>query len=891
MKLSVTLFFLFSILFISPFYQFSEKTNINNPELFSDLTYRNLGPFRAGAWISDIAVPENPKKVDRYTFYVAARNGGVWKTINNGTTFFPIFDDYGVNSIGSVEVAPSDSSIVWVGTGDDSNARSAYYGNGIYKSIDGGKTFYRKGLKDSHHIGKIIIHPSNPDIVYAAVMGHLFSLNEERGVFKTIDGGNNWEKVLYINDRTGVADIVMDPDDPEILFAATYDKQRYPWHFEAGGEESRIYRSVDSGKNWKELLSGLPSGKLGRIGIDICRSHPNTLYAVIQNLNPKPDLKKDKKIKFDPFTDHSYDELIGGEVYRSDNRGETWRKVSLPGIDVSGKAAYSFNEISVDPKDPEKVYIIAVQMLYSKDGGKTWPGWKNWRERELFKSNFGDVRTFWIDPDDPEHMMLGSDGGLYSSWDGGKTTFHYYNIPLGEIYDIETDNSEPYNIYAGLQDHETWKAPVNGWSGSVGIEDWVITGMWDGMYTSVDPKDNRWLYFTTQFGKHHRVDQERGERTEITPENIKGKAPYRYTWTTPIVLSPHDSKIVYTGGQMVLRSMNRGISWEEISPDLTLNDPEKIAGKGHIMYCTITTISESPLRKGMIWAGTDDGKIHVTDNNGLAWKDRTPNLARSGAPSDKWVSRIVPSSHKAYRAYLTKSGYREDDFKAYIYRTDNMGRTWHDISGDIPDSPVSIIVEDKRNKLLLFAGTDTGVFFTINGGKNWIRLKNNMPPVPIRDIVVHEKTSDLIAGTYGRGIWVTNISPLQELSEKILRKKTFLFDIIPGYVMTASQRSWWGNFHMTGDNHLRTENEKPGLKVFYYTGKDQVNAPELQIFDNEGKQLQKIQLSKTRGIHKIIWNSPGRKPGIFKFILISGKKKILKTGELKPAILWPLKKS
>jgi len=609
---------------------------------------------------------------------------------------------------------------------------------------------------------------------------------------------------------------------------------------------------------------------------------------VIQNLNPKSGLKKDKAEKFDPFTDHSYDELVGGEVYRSDNKGETWRKVSQPGVDVSGKAAYSFNEITVDPADPEKVYIIAVQMLYSSDGGRTWPGWDDWKERKKFRSNFGDVRTFWINPEDPDHMMLGSDGGLYSSWDGGKTTFHYYHIPLGEIYDVETDNAEPYNIYAGLQDHETWKGPVNGWSGSVGIEDWVITGMWDGMYTAVDPENNGWLYFTTQFGKHHRVDQKRGERIEITPENNTGEPPYRYTWTTPIVLSPHDSRIVYTGGQMLLRSVNRGMSWEEISPDLTTNDAEKIAGKGHIMYCTITTIAESVLRRGMIWAGTDDGRIHVTDNNGLNWRNRTPSLVKSGGPENKWVSRIVPSSHKAYRAYLTLSGYREDDFRAYIYRTENLGRTWKDISGDMPDTPVSVIVEDRVNRNLLFAGTDSGIYFTLNGGKNWTLLKNNLPPVPVRDIVIHEKTGDLVAGTYGRGVWVTNITPLQEMSEKILKKKLYLFDIKPGHTALASQRAWWGNYHMTGDNHLRTQNEKAGVKIYYYIGWETDSAPELRIFNESGDPLPAMPLSGKPGIHRIAWNSRDGKTGIYRFELVSGKKKVSKTGELKPAILWPL---
>lgn len=866
----------------------SEVKPDDGEDLFKVFTYRNLGPFRAGAWISDIAAPENPGAKDKYTYYIASRNGGVWKTINNCTTFTSIFDDYGVNSIGSVEVAPSNPDIIWVGTGDDSNARSAYYGNGIYKSVNGGKSFKNMGLKDSHHIGRIIIHPKNPDIVYAAVMGHLFSFNEQRGVFKTTNGGKTWEKVLYINEKIGIADISINHKNPEVLLAAAYDKQRLPWHFEAGGKGSRIYRTGNGGKDWEVLSKGLPSGNLGRIGVDIHRGNPDIIYAVIQNLNPKPALKKGSEKKFDAFTDHSYDDLIGGEVYRSNNGGDSWIKVSKPGINVSGKAAYSFNEINVDPVNPENVYIIAVQQLYSFDGGKTWPGWKDWKERTRFIRNFGDVRTFWIDPKDPAHMMLGSDGGLYSTWDRGKTTFHHYNIPMGEVYDVETDNEEPYNIYAGLQDHETWKGKSNSWSGSTGFEDWVITGMWDGMYTSVNQENNRWLYFTTQFGKHHRVDQLKGERVEITPISTKGKPPYRYTWTTPIVLSPHNGDIVYTGGQMLLRSVNRGDTWEEISPDLTSNNLEKIAGKGHIMFCTITTIDESPVKPGIIWAGTDDGRVHVTNDSGSNWYESTGCLVSAGAPKDMWVSRIAASSHYKNRAYVTKSGYREDVFKPYIYKTENMGKTWQDISGNLPDSPISVIYEDKVNKNLIFIGNDTGVFFSISGGDKWFPLKNNMPPVPVRDLLIHPREKDLVAGTYGRGVWVTNISPLQELNNKILSKKIHLFDIMERPIQISSQRAWWGNFQMTGDAHIRTRNEKSGLNIFFYTSGVLKKPLELIVFDIEGKELNRRRLKVSGGIQKLNWNSPSKKPGIYRFTLRSGKTEITKTGNLKSALEWPL---
>jgi len=876
-------FFIFFIILLSCFVLFSGNKDYKG--IFKDFTFRNLGPFRAGAWIEDIAVPENPCEEHKYTFYIASRNGGVWKTVNNGTTFTPIFDNYGVNSIGAIEVAQSDPEILWIGTGDNSNARSSYYGNGVYKSTDGGKTFKNMGLVDSHHIAKIVIHPTNPNIVYIAAMGHLFSSNKQRGVFKTTDGGTTWNKSLYINEQVGVVDICMNFKNPEILYAATYDKKRTPWHYEAGGEHSRIYRTKNGGSDWEKLTSGLPEGKLGRIGIDIHRANPNILYAVIQNLNPKPDVEK-KEIKFDEFTDHSYDNLIGGEVYRSEDKGDNWEKVSSADIDVSGKAAYSFNEITVDPLDPNKVYIIGVFMQYSMDGGKTWP--KNWRDRELFLKNFGDVRTFWIDPQDPKHMMLGSDGGLYASWDRGKTTFHYYNIPMGEIYDVEVDNAQPYNIYAGLQDHETWKGPVNSWSGSVSLEDWVIVGMWDGMYTKVNPENNRWLYFTTQFGKHHRIDQLNGVRKSIRPKAPEDNPPYRFTWTTPLEISPHNGNIIYTGGQMLLRSLGKGETWEEISPDLTTNDPVKIAGKGHMMYCTITTISESPIKPGIIWVGTDDGKVHFTKNHGVHWTEVTENIKKAGGPSQVWVSRVFASHHDINTAYVTKSGYRKDDFTSYIFKTNDSGKTWVDISSNLPVAPVSVIYEDKTNPDLLFCGTDKGVYFTLNNGESWQCLSNNIPPAPVRDLLVHPRKKDLVVGTYGRGVWVTNISPLQELDNEILEKDFYLFEIVDRPVNNRSQRAYWGNYNMTGDAHIRTQNEKPGLKIFYYINKDYNKSLKLIISNLEGKKIKTLDIKNEKGIHKLVWNSTDRKPGKYKFNLTDGDKSIIRKGTLQPKLTWPI---
>ncbi|MFA6129166.1 MAG: hypothetical protein WC699_17845 [Bacteroidales bacterium] len=860
--------------------------NSINPELFKGLEYRNLGAFRTGAWIADIAAPEKPDAANKYTFYVGTRAGGVWKTINNGTTFECITDILGVTSIGVVEVAASDPNIVWVGTGEAYNARSSYAGNGIYVSKDAGKTWTARGLKDSHHINRILIHPANPDIIYVAVMGHLFTPNEERGVFKTNDGGNSWQKILFIDDKTGVIDLAMNRTHPEILYAASYEKMRTAWTFEPGGKGSRIYKTVDGGSSWKMLEKGLPGGDIGRIGIDIHRGNPDILYAAIQNLNPDPEFDPKNARITNSNVDATYDALIGGEVYRSDDAGESWKKVSDKKTDVSGKAAYSFNQIYVDPVNPDNVYIPGVSMFYSFDGGKTWP--MGWRGRDRFQSNFGDVRCFWIDPADPRHMMLGSDGGIYSTFDGGRSMNHYYHLPTGEIYDVEVDNSTPYNIYIGLQDHETWKGPSNSWSGSVGIEEWVITGEADGMYTKVDPENNRWLYYTGQFGLHHRVDQLTGTRVDITPRAPKGEPPYRNTWVTPLELSPKNPGIIYTGGQYLLKSIDRGNSWEKISPDLTTNDPAKINGKGHMQFCTISAISESPVKSGVIWVGTDDGRVHLTKDYGVTWEEQTDALFKLGAPRQMYVSRIVASAFAAGTAYIAKTGFRDDVFKPFVYKTTDYGQTWEDISSGLPEAPVSAICEDPSNPGVLYLGCDQGVFVSFTGGASWISFRLNMPPVPVTDLTVHPRDKDLVIGTYGRGIWITDVSPLRELADSVLKQPFYLFNIESKPQFNYSERSDWGNYHMMGDNHLRTPNETNGLEVYYHLNsvaeRDQVF---IRVTDQNDKETD-IKASKEPGLHHQFIRTDRLQPGHYRISLLVGKNRVTKPAEVLASPVWPV---
>lgn len=855
--------------------------------------FRNLGPFRAGSWVTCFAVPESPEKAHLYTFYVGTRNGGVWKTTNNGTTFEPVFDSQSHLSIGALALAPSNPEIVWVGTGESYCTRSSSSGDGIYKSIDGGKTWKNLGLADSHHISKIIIHPQNPDLVYVASMGHLFTPNPERGVFKTIDGGKSWQKVFYLNEKIGVIDLAMDAENPDILYAAAYDKVRLPWHYEAGGPGSAIYKTSDGGQTWEKLGGGLPSGNIGRIGIDVYRKNPRVLYAVFENLNlRKPSAEE---IAMDKKSGKTAQPVpVGGEIYRSDNRGETWIKVNTGKEPLATKAPYSFNQIYIDPNNDQVLYVTGVTLASSVDGGKTWRD-ADWPPTVLFRSAFGDVRAFWIDPKNSKRILFGSDGGVYITYDGGQTCHHLYNLPLGEIYALGVDMENPYNIYAGLQDHDSWKGPSNSWSGAVNLSDWVTVGGGDGMYNQVGPNDSRWVYNSQQFGGFNRLDQKTGLRKNIQPRREPGAEPYRYNWTPPIHLSPHNSAIVYIGAQCLLRSLDRGDHWEEISPDLTTNDKSKQQGAGYVTFCTITTISESPLKPGVIWVGSDDGKVQVTVDGGATWADCTESVAKAGGPAHLWVSRVLASPHEAGTAFVAKNGFRNDDFKPYLFKTTDYGRSWVPIAGNLPDYPINVIVQDLKNPQLLFAGTDNGLFVSLDSGQNWQSFQNNMPQVKVTDLVIHPREGDLVVGTYGRGIWITNIWPWQELKPEVMEKEVHLFSIRP-----AVQREYpvFGNYHLQGDSHLFTPNEPDQVAIFYYLKKGLAEKKlKIKILSLEGQLLKELEGSVEPGLHQVIWDmrKPGLprsrqrvEPGVYHVILEVGQQKFEQRVLITKRISWSL---
>jgi photosystem II stability/assembly factor-like uncharacterized protein len=662
-------------------------------------------------------------------------------------------------------------------------------------------------------------------------MGHLWTRNEERGLFKTTDGGRTWDKVLYVNDHVGVIDLVMDRTSPDVLYAATYEMDRKPWHLEEGGPGSGIHKSSDGGRTWKKLTQGLPTGKIGRIGLDIYQRNPKLLYAIVENVNPRSSAADARS--------------IGGEVYRTDDGGETWRKTHGLDVNVGGKAPYSFNIIRIDPGNPERILVTSDSIPNSEDGGKTWSALNFASERRVFRSMFGDVRNIWFDQQNPKRVIALTDGGLHISYDGGVTADHYTNLPLGEIYAVAVDMEDPYNIYAGLQDHESWKGPINGPSGRIGVEDWVTVGSGDGMYNQVDPTDSRWLYNTQEFGTPRRVDQRTHSRTIITPPAPAGER-LRFNWVAPLRLSPHNPATVYVGAQMLFRSDDRGDHWQQISPDLTTNDAAKIAQNGpSIRFCTISTISESPVTAGMIWVGTDDGRVQVTRDGGKTWSDLTANIAAAGGPADLWVSRVFASHFDPGIAYVSKTGFRADDFRPFLFKTTDFGRTWKPIVNGLPNKSINVVVEDARRGDLLFVGNDAGIYASVDAGAQWIALKGNMPTVPVHDLVIHPRESDLIAGTYGRGLWVTDISTLRQMDAAVLEKELHLFSIEP---RTPRGEGAWGNYQLYGDRFVRTTNEFDAFMVFYYM-KTGGGAAIVTLADANGKPLRTVPGPARPGIN------------------------------------------
>lgn len=715
---------------------------------FADAVWRAVGPKQAGARIEAIAVPPG----NHGTIYVGVGSGNLWKTVNNGLTWEPIFEKESAFSIGDVAVSSSDPDIVWVGTGETQPRHSgySYSGTGVFKSTDAGRTWWNMGLHDTHHIGKVIIHPTDPDVVYVAAIGHFWSRNEERGVFRTTDGGNSWEKVLYVSDHTGVVEMTMDPSDPRILYAAA-------WEAVSGepaeaGEESGIHRSTDGGDSWERLTVGLPTGPMGRIGLDVASGSPNVVYAFIDNWAEYTGEQPERGRR----------DIVGGEVYRSDDRGETWRKVNVDDIyPVYGVYGWKFADVRVSPDDPDQIFIMGNRGFHSTDGGKTFQriGEQIIRmhpTRGLIMHL--DQHEIWIDPMNPDRVLLGNDGGLFQSYDRGRSWLHINNIPAAEFYSISTDMSEPYRIFGGTQDNAALYGPSDVELRDATDDPWenVYLDRWtggDSFDTYLDPTDSTLVYYEHQHGAMRRMDISgdsvlTGAAESIRPSLPDGEGRWRSGWYTPFVISHYDPHTLYVGGNRLLRSTDRAENWQPISPDLS----DRAGGpRGVVPFGTITMISESRLQQGMIYVGTEGGSIWLTRDEGEEWRKVSEGLP------EKWVSRVIASEHDIGTVYVSFTGFREDDFEAYLYASRDFGESWTSIRGNLPSESVNVIREDPHDAGVLYVGTDLGVYVSTDGGGTWHSLSVNLPTTPVHDLQIHRRDDELVIGTHGRSVFVLEL--------------------------------------------------------------------------------------------------------------------------------------
>ena len=803
------------------------------PDVAKAFKFRAIGPTRQSGRFVDFAVPA----LEPTTIYAATGSGGLWKSVNNGITWESIFDTQPVVSIGDIAVAATDPKIVWVGTGEHTSSRSTYWGDGVYKSTDAGKTWANMGLPDSHHIGRIVIDPKDPDIVYVAALGHLYSPNDERGVYKTTDGGKTWKKSLEVKAdgrMVGAADLVMDPKNPKILYAATYDKERLPWTFNLGGPGGGIYKTTDAGKSWTRLAGGLPTGMLGRIGLDVYAKNPLILYANIENAN-KPGMSDADRLA-ELRAGKSSAGIIGEEVYRSDDGGKTWNKVSPDKQKIGGNPGYYYMQIRIDPNDANHVYVLTVGMTHSTDGGRTWSA--------PFRFG-GDNHAMWIDSSNSKHMLLGYDHGMGITYDGGKNWYHPDELPLAQFYAVGYDMMQPYNVAGGTQDNGSLRGPsTKRGGGRIVYEDWQTVGSGDGFYNVFDTVTNRYLYNDSQFGEIQRVDLYTGEGT-----NIKSRdESLRFNWNAPILVSPHDSNVVYHGANKLLKSAYRGEGWTEISPDLTTNDTSKLTtgkgGDGNVTYCTITTIDESPLARDLLWVGTDDGNVQVSKDGGKNWTKLNDKIP--GNPG-YWVSRVVASSHAPGTAYVTFAGLRNDDFRAFAYKTTDYGQTWTSIAGNLPAKSINVIREDPYNPNLLFVGVDFGVYFTIDGGRTWQEMKSGLPTQPVHDLKIHPREHDLIVATHGRGIYITDISALEEMSERTLAEDFHLFDI-ESKVKWTTRRA-----NASAFTNFDGESEPNGILVSYLQKAAAPGDVSVKILQGT-RVVAETKGPNAAGMNQVLWN-------------------------------------
>ena len=888
--------------------------NESDDPLLKKFIWRSIGPAVMGGRVDTIAVDEsNPS-----TIYVGYATGGIWKTINNGTTWTPLFDRYPVSSIGDIAIAPSNPKILYVGTGEPNNRQSSSFGAGVYKSIDGGENFEYVGLKETQTIAKVVVHPKDPNTVYVAAVGHLFGPNPERGIFKTTDGGKNWTNVKFIDNDTGFIDLVMHPTEPNTLFAASYQRRRQPWGFNGGGPGSGIWRTGDAGKTWTKLTgNGLPDNPIiGRIGLNISRSKPNIIYAQFEvgasggtgaGVNEDGSLvapgqgrggggagafgggRGNQPPPLDPKR---------SGVWRSDDGGKTWAFRS----NNNNRPMY-YSKIRVDPSNPDIVYTTGASAYRSLDGAKTF---QTFDQLGQYGPSHSDHHALWINPRNGRHLLIGNDGGLDVSYDQGETWEELSLAALGQFYAISVDMRKPYYVCGGLQDNGSWCGPsaVRNSSGIVNT-DWYRIGGGDGFYTANDPRDWTVIYSESQDGATNRYDLKTGVGRSLRPvgpsapaaaqgqggtpggeaaggaqaagggRGGRGAGPgnvvpppapgtaFRFYWSTPFMLSPHNPDVVYLGGDRLFRSETRGDTWTA-SPDLTRNIGRNdrpimgVDGKapmaskhdGAASYSNIVTIGESPAIAGIVWVGTNDGNVQVSRDSGATWKNVVDNI--KGVPQETHVSRVEPSHFEAGTAYVSFDNHRRDDHKPYVFVTRDFGQTWTSISSNLPDGNVNVIREDPKNRNLLYLGTEYAFYVSLNGGREWKRFMTGLPTVRIDDIIVHPRDNDLIVGTHGRSIWIIDdITPLQQMSDAVTTADVHLFNVRPAiaYANDITRANGLG-----ADKHFRADNPEGGTSISYYL-KAAASDVKITISDSAGRVVREItDGGKAAGLNRVLWN-------------------------------------
>lgn len=843
------------------------------PEAWDEaLRWRSIGPANMSGRVTDVEGLPSPSK----TFYVAAAAGGIWKTTNNGQTFRPLFQDERVVSLGDIAIAPSAPDQIWAGTGEEDSRNSISPGGGIYKSSDGGLTWELKGLEATEHIGRIQVHPTNPDIVYVAALGALWRSNPERGLYRTMDGGDTWELVNFVSDRAGFVDVKLHPRNPDEIWATSWERERGPYYLQSGGPGSGLWKSTDGGDTWERVVAdGLPTTELGKMNLAFAPSLPRIMYLMVE-----------------AAPEEGSDEDNQNGLYRSEDGGETWERMN----DYNSRPFY-YSEVAVDPADPDRVYFSSLR--FSDDGGRTM--------RNMAQAVHVDFHAIWIDPNDPERLVLGNDGGIVVSFDRGGN-YHFPNVfAIGQFYNISYDMDTPYRVCGGLQDNYTWCGPSRKASGDITNHDWFRVSGGDGFVSQQDPRDPNRVYSESQGGNMGRSYLATGERTSfgrpdwsesyrvfqdsiamLWPDSTQpmpgehrsriqdlqaraaadsASLQLRYNWNTPFFLSPHDPDVVYAAANRVLKSDWRGDDLYPISPDLTRADAEQIRISteetggitpdvtGAETFATITSLAESPVMPGLVYAGTDDGNLWVTWDDGQNWTDLTPGTARL-VPDGTYVSRIEPSKHVADRVYVTFDNHRRGDFTPYVLASEDMGGTFTSIASDLPTGKpdfAHVIREDWVNPDLLFVGTDVGAYMSLDRGASWSRFMNGLPTVPVHDLQIHPREGELIAGTHGRSIWIVDIKPLQQFSPMVVEADAHLFEPAPAHQFGTHPTG--GEF--TAQHYFIAPSPGYGAQLTYWLGQEAEDAS-IRVADAEGTEMWSQDVASTRGMHEVRWNLRGQ---------------------------------